>query len=171
MPARSVLRVFLCVLLILSSGACARPEIVDAGVPGKSIEALDSSFFPPEIQGLRTAAEDVAATIKESNQAYVEAVGLYSLREGDLLMATVQVSRFSKDAPLNSSRFTRTIVEQAAATQPKEVILDETSVYLARGTRQKSAIWFQDEHFYVLSIRDDFEQPRSLVRSILRLER
>jgi hypothetical protein len=42
-------------------------------------------------------------------------------------------------------------------------------VWLTTATKQTVAAWFVDETMYVLSIREDYPRPRTLVRAALEL--
>jgi hypothetical protein len=43
-------------------------------------------------------------------------------------------------------------------------------VYLTTGNDQNIFMWFADRGFFVLSVRDDYEFPRTLLRRLVEME-
>ena len=41
---------------------------------------------------------------------------------------------------------------------------------LTTGTKQQISIWFRDRYMFVLSVRDDYLQPRALLRAALEIK-
>jgi hypothetical protein len=100
----------------------------------------------------------------------VDSVGLYSFREGDLLQATLQVSRFNSKADVRSAKFRQTLLSQIGGSLPKRVTMGEDTVYLTSGTKQIIAVWFRGRNLLVLAVREDYAQPRALLRAALELQ-
>jgi hypothetical protein len=156
-----------CALLALA--ACGGRS--DAkGTAGNRIGAIGERVLPAKVLGLDVRAENVADAVTHSRFSYVDALSLFGLRSGSLLQATLQVSRFNSDARPSSATFRSTIVEQYSGSTPKEVVLASVPVFLSTGTQQKVAMWFRGRYFYVLSVRDDFAHPRTLLRELMRAE-
>jgi hypothetical protein len=132
------------------------------------VTALDASILPAELLGLRVAVEEIGGA-KNVKDPFVESVGLYSLREGELLQGTLQVSRFSADADSETSRFRQAVVQQIGSTVPKRYRMGGQTVYLTAGKRQSIAVWFRGRYFFVLSMREEFGRPRALLRSALEI--
>lgn len=164
--ARLRIRVFALALAGVSIlPACgSEPEKVGA----TKVERFGQEIVPAELQGLRVTAEEIGGATEVKNP-FVEAVGLYSLREGELLQGTLQISRFTKDAGSEESRFRQSVVQQIGSTVPKEYRMSGKPVFLTAGKRQSIAVWFEGRHFFVLSTRDDFGQPRALLRAALEI--
>lgn len=151
---------------LLVGGACGNgPKVVAA----REVKAFDGSLVPSELLGLKVAPEEIggAANVKDP---FVDGVGLYSLREGELLQGTLQLSRFSADADSTTPRFRQSVVQQIGSTVPKLYRMGGKPVYLTTGKRQSIAVWFQGRYFFVLSMREEFEQPRALLRQALEIQ-
>jgi hypothetical protein len=138
------------------------------GVAGKAITPV-AMAVPPAVLGLKVAKEDMTEPVKEVDSTYVEALSMYSFRRDELLQATLQVSRITDKGETDTDRFRRAVVNQLGDSTPQQVRLGDTTVYLTSGTDQRLAVWFQGQYFFVLASRNDFEQPRSLLRSVLEL--
>ena len=48
--------------------------------------------------------------------------------------------------------------------------MGEQQVFILAGDRQGLSVWFKDQHMFVLSSREDFDFPRSLLRDAIALE-
>ncbi|HUP87543.1 MAG TPA: hypothetical protein VM143_17960 [Acidimicrobiales bacterium] len=152
-------------LFVLVSACGAEPAKLGA----TKVKPFDASIVPGELLGLTVTAEEIGGA-KEVKDPFVEGVGLYSLRSGELLQGTLQVSRFSKDADSEKSRFRRAVVQQIGSTIPKAYRMGRRTVYLTAGKRQSIAVWFEGRYFFVLSTRDEFDQPRALLREALEIK-
>lgn len=159
-------------LLAGSVAACGDGEnaALAQATSAKDIEQLDPALLPGEILGLKVAREDMTDALKQARRSYVDAVGLWSLRREELVTATLQVSRFNENADYKNSEFRQQVVQQLGGTAPQEVVIGDERVNLSRSTKQTLAIWFRDDHFVVLAVRDDFEHSRALIREALELE-
>lgn len=162
---RRVAALLVGVALVAAAGCGAEPPKVGA----TNVKAFDGSIVPGELLGLTVVPEEIGGA-KDVKNPFVEGVGLYSLREGELLQGTLQVSRFTKDANSEEGRFRRSVVQQIGTTIPKAYRMADDVVYLTSGKRQTIAVWFQGRYFFVLSTRDDFERPRALLREALEIE-
>jgi hypothetical protein len=164
----------LCVLVACASlvgGGCGDDEPATVGLSGKDIGALDEESMPSEVLGMRVTKEDISDALSEAKGSYVRGAALYAFRSADLLQATLQVSQFSGDADTTSPKFRAALVNQVGGTRAQQVRVGKANVYLTRGNQQRIAVWFEDEFFYVLSTREDFDKPRGLLREVLELER
>lgn len=154
------------VALGTSLAGCAQSSA--EAVKGEEIEALDASILPAEIQGLTVASEEATA-VQGAKSAFVDAVGLYSLRSDDLLQATLQVSRFTEDAKMDS-QFKRGVVQQVGSTTPQATRMAGQTVYLTTGKRQNVAVWFHDRYLFILGTREEYPTPRALLRELLEVK-
>ena len=164
---RLILGAALVVAVCVSATACASSSA--RPVEGKKIKHLDASFLPSEVAGLKVSAEDVSA-VGGSKKSFVEEVGLYSLRRDELLQATLQVSRFTEDADVHKADFRQAVVQQIGSSVPRSYRMGDDTVYLTSGRRQSVAVWFRDRYLLVLSTREEFPAPRSLLRSLLEVQ-
>lgn len=153
---------------VLLSSACGSDGAA-AGTSGDDIEKMDVTLSG-EILGLEVAGEDVTEKIAGVERSYLNGMALYSLRENDIVKATLQIGRFNDDAEYRTSNFRRAIVNQIGGVRPQTVRLGDETVFLTKGTKQDITVWFRDRYMFVLAVRDDYEYPRSLIREALEIE-
>lgn len=136
------------------------------------IEVLPKDLLPASMAGLRVASEDIEGTVKGAKRrSYLDSAGLYSFRtEDDLLQATLQVSKFSEEAQFKDPKFRQSVLQQIGSTVPRAFRMDEQTVYLSTGKSQNVVIWFKGEYLFVLSSREEFGRPRTLLREAIDLD-
>lgn len=151
--------------LLLAGCGGGEDVVTQAGGP---VEPLDDIELPPELVGLKMAEEKVDQALENFRPSYVAGAALYSFRgDKDLVQATLQIARF-RDEPRNrSNSFRQSILAQFGSTRPRATRMGDTVVYRTTQTKQKVAIWFDDLEWYLLSIRDEFDRPRTLMRETL----
>ena len=149
---------------------CARSDASVEPTPGKAVKTLDIPNLPPDLVGLTIAKEDVADDLAKVPKAFVDSLSLYSLRHNDLVMATLQVSRFNDGADVKAEKFRQTVVNQIGSTAPRTVRLGGETVYLTTGTKQSIGVWFKDRYLFVLATRADYDEPRTLLRKALEIQ-
>ena len=149
---------------------CARSDASVAPTPGKAVKALDIPNLPADLLGLKVAPENVSEELAKVPAAFIDSLSLYSLRHNDLVMATLQVSRFNDGADVKSEKFRQTVVNQIGSTAPHTVRLGGDTVYLTTGTKQSIGVWFKGRYLFVLATRGDYDQPRTLLRKALEIE-
>jgi hypothetical protein len=155
----------------LLGGACGEAPTASAEATAASdIEQLPSTLLPSEILGLAVQREDMSEALQGAQLSYVDEVGLYSLRRDDLLQATIQVSRFNDNADAENEDFRRALLSQVGGSVPKQLVIGDETLYLTTGTKQTISVFFRDRTMVVLAIRDDYDQPRGLMREALELE-
>jgi hypothetical protein len=123
--------------------------------------------MPQQLLGLEVRPEDVADQFEDTEQSYVESLGLLSLREDDLVRATLQVSRFNSLARPQDPVFRRSIIARIGTTKPRTITVGETPVFLTTQTDQNIFVWFKGKGFFVLTAHRDYEFPRTLLRRII----
>jgi hypothetical protein len=158
------------VVAALALAGCARSDATVEPTPGEQVEALDIPGLPADLLGLRIAPEDVAEDLGKVPAAFIDGLSLYSLRKDDLVMATLQVSRFNDGAGHDSEKFRRTVVNQIGSSAPRTVRLGAHTVFLTTGTKQSIGVWFKGRHLFVLASRADYDEPRTLLRNALEIE-
>jgi len=136
--------------------------------PVAEVRQLPADMLPTSLMGLTVKREDVKETLERGKQSFVDALGLYSFRRDDLLHATLQVSRFSADADVDDPQFRAQLIANLGTGGRSQLRLSDDTVYLTSGQRQNVAVWFRDRYLFVLNVRQDFEQPRGLLRQALR---
>lgn len=168
MARRLTAGVLVAVLAVLTAG-CGGD---DAPAAATKIELLPKDLLPAQMAGLRVASEDIEGTVKGAKRrSYLESAGLYSFRtEDDLLQATLQVSRFSDEARFKDRDFRQSVLLQIGSTVPRSFRMGDQTVYLSTGKRQNVVIWFKDEYLFVLSTREEFGRPRTLLREAIDLD-
>jgi len=158
------------VVAALALAGCTRSDASVAPTPGKAVKTLDIPNLPPNLLGLKIAPENVSDDLAKVPKAFVDALSLYSLRHNDLVMATLQVSRFSAGADAKADKFRQTVVNQIGSSAPRTVRLGASTVYLTTGTKQSIAVWFKDRYLFVLATRADYDEPRTLLRKALEIQ-
>ena len=148
---------------------CGRSDASVEPTPGHAVKALEIPNLPPDVLGLKIAPEDVSQHLAKVPAAFIDALSLYSLRKDDLVMATLQVSRFNDGADAEDEKFRQTVVNQIGSTAPRIVRLGGETVYLTTGTKQSIGVWFKDRHLFVLATRADYDEPRTLLRKALEI--
>jgi hypothetical protein len=164
--ARAALGLALGVLMV-AGAACGGNANAVGGRDGSGVRAIPDDLVPGELMGLTVTAEDMSETIAGTERTYLDGVGLFALREKDLVKATLQVSRFNDDADYDNNGFRRALVNQIGGTNPRLVRLGDDSIFLTTGTKQRIFVWFEDAYMFVLAVRDDFDRPRGLLRASL----
>lgn len=159
----------LVVLVLLGSlglGACGGGEDVVAKAGGP-VEPLEITL-PPELVGLKVESEKVTAALENFRPSYVESAALYSFRgEKDLVQATLQVARFRDEDRNRSATFRNSILAQFGSTRPRASRMGDVTVYRTTQTKQVVATWFDGLDWYLLSVREEFDRPRTLIRETL----
>ena len=154
----------------LALAGCARSDASVAPTPGKAVKTLEIANLPPDLLGLKLAPENVSDDLAKVPAAFIDALSLYSLRHNDLVMATLQVSRFNAGADVKAEKFRQTVVNQIGASAPRTVRLGNSTVYLTTGTKQSIAVWFKGRYLFVLATRADYDEPRTLLRKALEIQ-
>lgn len=155
-------------VLILLLGACEGGREKAAEVREAQIEPVTIEL-PDQILGLKVTEEDVSSSLEAlKGRTYLESLGLFSMREGDLLRATLQVGRFNSLARARSKEFRREIAGLAGA--PEELRLGTAEVSQISGNQQTSYIWFESNGFFVLTVHRDFPFGRTLLRKLIEMD-
>ncbi len=149
-------------------GACGDSDVSSEATRAKDIRVIDKELLPSEVLGLQVKREDVSETTSQARNSYVDRVAMYSLRAGDLLQATLQGTRFNDEADWDNARFRRSVVATIGGSSPQAVRLGRDTVWLTTGTRQQLAVWFRGRHLMVLSTREEYPTPRTLLREALK---
>lgn len=140
------------------------------GVAGKRIQSLPAEVVPSQVLGLQVNKEDIDKALAQARRTYLDATSVYSFRDADLLQATLQVSRFTDDARFRSAEFRGTLVNQIGGSTPAPVRLSGREVFLTSGNRQRIAVWFRDRYMFVLATRDEFAEPKTLLRQAMEIQ-
>lgn len=159
-------------LLIFIAIALVAPAC-DGGVTGAVTGAGKVTApriqIPDQILGLKVTSEDVTEQVEEVERPYLDAVSMFSLREEDLLRATFQVSRFNRLGRPGSASFRRQVTAQMGGSVTEELRVEDLVVYTTSGAQQNVYAWIEDRGFFVLSVHEDFEFPRTLLRRVVNL--
>jgi hypothetical protein len=148
------------------AGACG------GGAPApKGVRALDLPALGDHVLDLQVQPETAkVSALKGVSRPYVDGIGLFSLRSDAQLEATLQVSRFTSRADVKSAKFRDSVIRQIGSTEPQQFRMGDKAVWLTTGRRQSVAVWFRDKNLFILSIRDDYPQPRTLLRTVLEVK-
>lgn len=154
---------------LLASGCGGASPASAAATPTAKIRPLRAGVLPDEVLGLKVAPEDMSAQLKAVARSYAETVGMYSLRKDDLLQATLQITKFNDKARWQSAAFRTQVISQVGGSVPQPVKVGPDTVYLTRGTKQSLAVWFRGPYLFVLATREEYLQPRALLREMLKV--
>lgn len=142
--------------------------MVESVTGGGKVKARQISL-PSQVLGLQVKPEDISKQLNVAKRPYIDNVGLFSMRESDLVRATFQISHFNALAKPKSNDFRLSIIGLLGATRPQRVEVDDVTVYATSGNEQSIYVWFDDEAFYVLTAHQEYEFPRTLLRKMISL--
>lgn len=145
--------------------ACSNESIESPGDAAPAVIEL-----PSQLVGLKVVQENVRASLKGVQRPYVDSVAVFSMREDDLLRATLEVARFNSLARPEDSRFRGSIISVVGGAKPVSIRVGEESVFATTGTKQNIFTWFADRGFFILGVQEDFPFPRTLLRRLIDLE-
>lgn len=155
---------------LLALAACSsNPE--NTGQRGKvpKPQAAEADL-PDQILGLGVVQEDVSKDLREVRSAtYISSVALFSLREGDLLQASLQIASLNDLAKPNSEKFRKQVVGLMGGSALEELTIGEAKVYMTSGKQQIVYAWFKGQGFNVLTVRRAYPFRRTLLRKLLAL--
>lgn len=150
----------------LFSAACGTdsPE----GTAAKNIKELPSNLLSSTYLGLVPKQEDIKDNLatQEAN-AYIESVALFSLRRDDRLEATLQISKLSSKARPEDAGFQRQIAGQIGGSKVEQFVMGGVPVFRSSVRKQGLTSWFHGDYFMVLSVRDSYATPRTLLRTLV----
>jgi hypothetical protein len=126
--------------------------------------------LPQQVVGLSVEPEKVGSGLKRVDRPYVDTVAVFSLREKDLLRASLQINRFNKAARPEDKSFRQTIVSTIGGSAPLELRIDRQQVYATTASDQEVYTWFEKDGMFVLAVQKDFEFPRTLLRHLIELD-
>jgi hypothetical protein len=154
----------------VAAAGCAHSDKADLkGTSGSQITTLPGDLVPSQVLGMNVTDENVLKTLANTQKSYVNAVSLYGFRKDQLLQATLQISRFNANARYQTDKFRQQILLGVGTAQGETVQVSGVLVYLTLGERQRVFSWFKGPYWFVMSVRDDFTQPRSLLRQLLQI--
>lgn len=154
--------------LTVLTAACGSGSAEADAARAKKVEAIPADQVPDQLLGLKLAPEaDILETVKANTDTYVEAVGLFSLRRGELLQATLQVSRFTAASDADRASFRRSVIGQVGSTDPQQFRMGDQNVWLTTGKNQRLFVWFKQNTMFILTTRADYETPRTLLREAI----
>lgn len=145
---------------------CSENALVEEA-EARVIEPLDADALPSTLVGLEVEREDISEILDGAKRPYLESASLYSLRDGEELQATLQIGRFADDTDHQDEDFRATLLGTVGGGSIRELRVGDEAVYLTTGDRQQVAVWFEGDHMLILSTREDYEKPRSLLREAL----
>ena len=150
---------------VLFGAACtSEPK----GTAASDIKQLPADLLTDTYLGLRPQREDVGGSLanQEAN-AYIDAVGLYSLRNDQRLEATLQISKLSSKARPKDSDFQLEVANQIGGTKAQGFVMGGHAVYRSSQRKQSLSSWFRGDYFMILSVRDTYKEPRALLRLLI----
>ncbi|MEY2398683.1 MAG: hypothetical protein QOJ00_1857 [Actinomycetota bacterium] len=160
-----MLGVALAATLVASACGTSAPK----GTEAKNIKQLPADAVSGTFLGLTPHLEDLKDRLQsEQGNSYVSGVGLYSLRKGDELEATLQLSKLSKTARPKDEKFQQLVAGQIGGTKVQPFVMGGRTVYRSSLRKQSLTSWFTDDYFMILSVRETYKTPRALLRVLLK---
>jgi hypothetical protein len=149
-------------LLLLGACASGDVEVSDNNATAASLR------LPQQIVGLRLVPETIkAATLEKIDRPYIDNLAVFSLRDGKLLKATLQVARFNRLARPDDASFRGEIIGVLGGQRPFEITIGDKTVNATTGTGQSIFSWFGGRGMFVLSVQQDYPFPRTLLRRLV----
>jgi hypothetical protein len=167
---RVLVPVVLVLALSLALGACGKGDPAVSRAEARKVTALDAPGVPGTLHGLKVKRENVKDALKSAKRPYLDSAALFSLRDGDQLMATLQIGHFAEDARWRDADFRSSLLSTMGGSAPRRLRMGDHSIYLSSGDRQSLAIWFSDRSLFILASREDYDFPRGLLRDALELK-
>ena len=162
----AVVALAIALALILAGAGCGSSAAA-LGTPGSKVRDIDPATVPATLNDLAVSHENIRATLVKGQDTYLSAAGLFSMRRNDVVQATLEVARFNGRARLGDPRFRAAILNDLGGGTPAPVSVGTDTVYLTRGNKQRVYAWFRTQTLMVLSVRDDYDLPRALLRATL----
>lgn len=157
----------LAITAVGSFGAACGTDTPD-GTAAKDIKQLPEDFIDGSYLGLDIAREDIGGSLAvQTGNTYVSEVGLYSLRDGDLLQATLQVNKLTKAARSTEPEFQQQVANQIGGTKVQAFVMGDRDVYRTSQRKQSITSWFEGDYFLILAVRDTYPTPRALLRELV----
>jgi len=150
---------------LVAAGACS--DDIDQGAGNADPARLR---LPQQIAGLQVVREDIKSNLKGIDRPYVDTVAVFSLREDELLRASLQVSRFNAAARPEDRKFTDSIAATIGGASPEKFRVSDKDVFTTAASDQVVFTWFGGDGMFVLAVQQDFEFPRTLLRRVLNSE-
>ena len=135
--------------------------------------SADAQGSPPSKLGdLIVKQEDVAKVIAaDPHQRYGTSTILYSLRTpANLLEGTLQITKLKPGTPWQNRSFQLSMLSQFGSTVPVAMRVGGYRVYLSSMKGLVLTVWFRDSALVVLSIRDNYKQPKTVLRDALAVQ-
>lgn len=165
---KAFLGLFLAALALVPVATACGGGVVAAEPGDRGGVSVD---LPTEILGLRVQPERVdLSQIQKVSRPYIDQIAVFSMRQGKLLRATLQVARFNRAARPRDPKFRGSISGVLGGQQPIEAYINGTLVDSAAATSQNIFSWFNGRALFVLSVQQDYQFPRTLLRHIIDLD-
>jgi hypothetical protein len=161
---RVALAALVAACLIASAGCTTQAEDANAAADPARLR------LPQQIVGLQVGAEKVGEDLKAVRRPYVDTVAVFSLREEDLLRASLQINRFNRAARPEDRSFREQIVSTIGGTAPLLLRVGKERVFATTASEQTVFVWFAEGGMFVLSVQKDFQFPRTLLRRFIELD-
>ena len=127
---------------------------------------------PNTLGGLKVTTADPCSTFLEARgDRALDSVALLTLRgDQDLLMATLEVGRFSASAPVSDPAFRSGVIVSIGNVQPRSLEINGQTVYTSASPGLVLVSWLRGRYLYVLAIRQTFGFPKALLRDALKVQ-
>jgi hypothetical protein len=143
-----------------------------AAAPAKPKCSVLKISAPNTLAGLKVSPADPCSTFLEARgDRALDAVSLLTVRQSDdLLIATLEVGRFSKAAPVSDRDFRAGVIESIGDVAPRSLLVGKETVYTSSSPGLVLVTWIRGHYLYVLAIRQTFGFPKALLRDALKVQ-
>jgi hypothetical protein len=141
-----------------SQAASARP-----------LAKVNPALVPSTIDGL-TVQEDAKAKdrfAKLSKNALVADGRMYAFRQGERLVATLQLSTLMPEVDLTNQKRHDEMAEKLMTGVKQQLRIDNTDVFQAAGDEKTEYMWFGRQMFEVLQVKGSTVKPEDMLKDII----
>ncbi len=160
------------IVLAASAAACLL-FVVGCNEPAEDANAETDPVrlqIPQQLVGLKVGPEKVGESLKKIARPNVDTVAVFSMREDELLRASLQVNRFNRAARPDDREFREGIIGTMGASTPLALRVGDKTVFATTASEQTVFVWFDEGGMFVLTVQKEFEFPRTLLRRTLELD-
>jgi hypothetical protein len=137
--------------------------------PARPLAKVNPALVPSTIEGL-TVQEDTKAKdrfAKLPKKALVADGRLFAIRQGDLLVATLQLSTLVPEVDLTNQKRHDEMADKLMTGVKQQLRIDNTDVYQAAGDEKTEYVWFGRQMFEVLQVKGSSVKPEDMLKAII----
>ena len=169
--SRAVVCLSLAASLALAAGACGRGDENADDAAARPPAKVPVSIVPPTLPtGTLTLTEDDQARKafgELSDRALIADGRLWQIRQGEQLVATLQVSTVKTKVDLGNDDERTSIVKHILPGTRQEIDVNGLPVTMSDSNDKTVFVWFGRELFQVLQVKSTKLDPEAIVRDLV----